>query len=310
MSSAQPKSKLPVILTLTAIAVIVAVTLTAWATREDSEPAAPRPEGEREFVAADIPELEVQEPAAPKEEPVVDEAQPVEEVIAEELPDEAVELAWEIEDLREQSGDQSLDELERQDKKQGSRRSTKKKKQKTLKPSVLVVVTNFDQADITVNGLTYPEYYEDPKDQGMLLPAGGPYTVVVTYGANTKTYTLSLRPYETRYLVVELSGFKGTVTPPPAKPTPTPSKPVVKEEEPKKEESSEEGRVTVYGKPRGDILLDGKDMGKKTPNTIEAPAGRHEVQVKYEDGEISEKKIVRIRKGSRIKLFFRQRKNK
>ena len=308
MSSAQPKSKLPVILTLTAVAAIVAVTLTVWATRDDSKPAAPQPEEEHTFVAADIPEPEVQEPTPSKEEPVAKE-QPAEEDVAEELPDETMELAWEIEDLREQSGDSSLEELERQDKKQGSKRS-KKKKQKTLKPAVLVVVTNFDQADITVNGLAYPEYYEDPKDNGMLLPAGGPYTVVVTYGANTKTYTLSLRPYETRYLVVELSGFKGAATPPPAKPTPAPAKPLVKEEEPKKEESSEEGRVTVYAKPRGDIMLDGKDMGKKTPNTIEAPAGRHEVQVKYEDGEISEKKIVRIRKGSRIKLFFRQRKNK
>ncbi len=68
--------------------------------------------------------------------------------------------------------------------------------------------------------------------------------------------------------------------------------------------------MTVYGKPRGSIMVDGSDKGKQTPNTVDVEQGRHETQVKYEDGEVSEKKIVRVRKGSRIKLFFRQRKKK
>ena len=99
---------------------------------------------------------------------------------------------------------------------------------------------------------------------------------------------------------------------PTARPIPLPGSPVAKptpkKEEPKEEKKEDEGsgKVTVYSKPRGDIMLDGKDAGKRTPNTIDAEEGRHEVQVRYESGEVSEPKIVRVRKGSRIKLFFRE----
>lgn len=181
-----------------------------------------------------------------------------------------------------------------------------KKKVRTLKPALLVLVTNFDKADITVNGLPYPEYYEEPEDEGMLLPAGGPYNVIVSYDGKSKVYDISLKPYEARYLVVELTGFKGGAAPAPARPAP--AKPAAKAEEPKEEQKEDEGsgKVTVYSKPRGDILLDGKEAGKRTPNTIDADEGRHEVQVRYESGETSEPKIVRVRKGSRIKLFFRE----
>lgn len=175
-----------------------------------------------------------------------------------------------------------------------------KRKARTLKPATLVIVTNFAVADATVNGLPYPEYNPPGEPEGMLLPAGGPYTVEVKYGDKSRVYTVALRAYETRYLLVELSGYSGTAKAAPAAPrTPPPVK--------KREEESGEGRVTVYSKPRGTIVIDGKDSGKKTPNTVETEVGRHEVQVRYEDGKLSEKKIVRTRKGSRIKLFFRQR---
>jgi hypothetical protein len=179
-------------------------------------------------------------------------------------------------------------------------------KQVTLKPAGLIVVTNFDKADVTVNGLAYPEYTEDG-EEGMTLPAGGPYAVRVTYDGKAKDYTLSLRPYETRYLIVELSGFKGTGAPAPA---PTPAKPEPEREKPQDEVSEDEtgGRVTVYSKPRGQIIVDGTDQSKRAPNTVDVEVGRHEVQVRYDDGEVSEKKVVRVRKGSRIKLFFRQKK--
>jgi hypothetical protein len=104
---------------------------------------------------------------------------------------------------------------------------------------------------------------------------------------------------------VELTGFQGGD-----------GKPVVAKPAPKKEEKKEEkeekakepGRVTVYSKPPGKIMVDGKGTGEKTPGTVEVANGRHEIQVEYESGEISEKKIVRVRDGSRIKLFFRERK--
>ena len=55
-------------------------------------------------------------------------------------------------------------------------------------------------------------------------------------------------------------------------------------------------------------MVDGNKTSEKTPGTVEVENGRHEVQVEYESGDISEKKIVRVREGSRIKLFFRERK--
>ena len=214
------------------------------------------------------------------------------------LSEEAVELGYKIEELQQQG--------------QGANPGKKKQKRKTLKPANLIVVANFDVTDVTVNGLPYPEYFEDDDKEGMVLPAGGPYDVKIVYAGKMKAHTLSFRPYETRYLVAEIPGYAG-VTPPPSTPPPVKARaPEPAQEEPNKEEVKEEneeaGRITIYAKPRGDILLDGKEIGQRTPNTIESPDGRHEVQVRYEDGEISEKKVVRVRKGSRIKLFFRQRK--
>ena len=74
---------------------------------------------------------------------------------------------------------------------------------KEYKAAVLHVVTNFEKADVTVNGLKYPEYIEPGEAEGMVLPAGGPYDVLVKFGENTKKYILNLRPHETRLLVVE-----------------------------------------------------------------------------------------------------------
>lgn len=188
----------------------------------------------------------------------------------------------------------------------------KKSKRVTLKPARLVIIANFEKTDITVNDKPYPEYVPLGEEPGMVLPAGGPYRVKVTYDGKTKLHILGLEPYEKRVMIVEIPGFKGGGASAPIAPSAKrdgPPKPKPK----KQDEVSEDetgGRVTVYGKPRGSIMVDGADQGKQTPNTVDVEQGRHEIQVKYEDGEISEKKIVRVRKGSRIKLFFRQRKKK
>jgi hypothetical protein len=83
-----------------------------------------------------------------------------------------------------------------------------------------------------------------------------------------------------------------------------------KEKKEEKKDDDKKGKITVYSKPPGTVLVDGTETGEKTPGSVELENGRHEVQVKYETGGISEKKIVRVRTGSRIKLFFRERKNK
>ena len=176
------------------------------------------------------------------------------------------------------------------------------------RPAVLQIVTNFDQADVTVNGLKYPEYYEPGKPEGMVLPAGGPYDIEVKFGDNTKNYVLYLRPEETRLLLVELSGYNSG-----SRPAPRPKKKAktAKKKKKKKDDNNGQdkpGKITVYSKPSGEVIVDGKNTGEKTPGSVELENGRHEVQVEYETGSVSEKKIVRVRTGSRIKLFFRERK--
>ncbi len=258
---------------------------------ESAESVAPEQET---FAPAEVAEAD-EAPVKPAPEPAPEEEVAEEEAFEGDLSEEDLEFAYAIEELRDEYPSKEAVE-------QGQGARGRKKKPRTLKPSVLVVVTNFDKAEVEVNSLPYPEYFEKPEDEGMLLPAGGPYDVSVAYGDKTKNYTLSLRPYETRYLVVELSGFRGGGAAP-ARPSPSPRADADAEEE--KEEQSG-GRITIYSKPRGQILIDGEDQGERTPNTVDTSEGRHEVQVKYEGGEVSEKKIVRVRKGSRIKLFFRQ----
>lgn len=184
--------------------------------------------------------------------------------------------------------------------------STQKRKQ--WKPAWLEVVTNFEKADVKVNGLPYREYDENGATDGMLLPAGGPHIVEVTYDGKTKTYRINLRPHETRLLMVELSGFQGGNGGPRVSAPQATRRPEPRQEEDEDEDNEGQGRVTVYSKPKGDILIDGNGTGERTPGTVEVEPGRHEVQVRFEGGEESEKKIIRVRKGSRIKLFFREKK--
>lgn len=186
----------------------------------------------------------------------------------------------------------------------GQSRTTSQKTPRELKSAVLQVVTNFEKADVTINGIPYPEYFDPGEPEGIVLPAGGPYDVRVTYSGKVKYYNIYLRPNETRLLFVELTGFQGGAPPPPSKASAAQERKV---EEPKREEGKEPGKVTVYAKPQGLIMVDGSKTSEKTPGTVEVENGRHEIQVEYEGGEISEKKIVRVRDGSKIKIFFRQR---
>lgn len=175
----------------------------------------------------------------------------------------------------------------------------------TWKSAVLQIVTNFEKAEVTVNGLPYPQYLAPGEPEGMTLPAGGPYDVRVTYDGKTKSYRVNLRPNETRLLMVELTGFQGGGNAPPPRKNPPKKEPEEKAEE--KGDEEEQGKVTVYSKPSGTIIIGGNKTGEKTPGTVDVENGRHEVQVEYDHGEMSEKKIIRVRQGSRIKLFFRAR---
>jgi hypothetical protein len=168
------------------------------------------------------------------------------------------------------------------------------------KPAVLEVVTNFAKADITVNGMPYPEYRQENEEPGMVLPAGGPHIVVVSYEGKKKTYRVTLRPYEHKVLMVELTGYKGGSV----SRSPSASDRNRNTNKPKEDG---EGRVTVYSKPKGQIHVNGNPRKTNTPGTISVPAGRHDIQVEFSEGEMSESKSIRIRDGSRIKLFFRKK---
>lgn len=185
------------------------------------------------------------------------------------------------------------------------------KKQPKLKPAVLIVVTDFDKVDVTVNGKPYPEFVPADGQRGVVLPAGGPHVVVAKSGDKSKVYEIGLGAYETRYIVIEPSVLGNGVIPPtpPAAPSVSVKANAAKNASPPEpiiDPNAEGAKVTVYSKPPGEIFVDDKPFGQKTPYTVDVDDGRHELQVRYENGAMSEKKIVRARKGSRIKLFFRQ----
>ena len=164
---------------------------------------------------------------------------------------------------------------------------------------------------VTVDGKPYPKRSE----YGLKVSAGKRHEVVVSLGEKKKTYAILVRPKEMRTLLVDLTGYQ---SPPSAAPAvsggavPTNFKPPAPAGADAKsdEEEEERGKLTVYSKPKGEVFVDGTPLGATTPMiNRELDLGRHEVQVRWENGEMSEVKTIRIRKGSKLKLFFRDRSN-
>ncbi len=174
------------------------------------------------------------------------------------------------------------------------------------KTGTLVVITNFEKATVTVNGVAYPAYTPAGEKEGMKLAARTTHNVFVSYAGNSKKYEITLNPGERRYLMIELTGYNGSVTagsyPAEPAPEPPPSEEAVEDDG----TNDQEGRVTVYAKPQGMILIDGSNTGQQTPGTVTTENGSRNIQVQYEDGQTSEEKVVRVRPGSNIRLFFRQ----
>ncbi|MEO1267164.1 MAG: PEGA domain-containing protein, partial [Myxococcota bacterium] len=159
----------------------------------------------------------------------------------------------------------------------------------------LEIHTNYG-ALVTVDGQPYPRR----SDYGMKLEANAKHDVLVKMGDKEKTYTVYLKPREKRILMVDITGYNTPPTPAPK--TSATAKPA-RTEKPPKEEQDEAGKLTVYSKPKGDVFVDGQALGASTPMiNRDLDVGRHEVQVKWEDGRMSEIKTIRIRKGSKLKL--------
>ncbi len=270
-----------------------------WAEAEPT-PREPEPPSDEE----NEPESEPDETSSPTAESDEEnrEDESVEE--AEEQPTEVAQQADDRESERSQEDgvdrpvDATRDELF-----PGQARNRQEREE--YKPAVLEIVTNFEKAEVTVNGLPYPEYVSGDDEDGMVLPAGGPYTVKVRYDGKEKVYRLSLDPYEVRVMMVELSGYEGGA--PTRSGSPRPNRRKNSRSGPSKDDQQGNGRVTVYSKPKGTVQVDGSARDQKTPGTIEVEAGQHDIQVQFDDGSTSESKTVRVREGSRIKLFFRKR---
>lgn len=174
------------------------------------------------------------------------------------------------------------------------------------KTGTLVVITNFEKATVTVNGVAYPAYTPAGEKEGMKLAARTKHNVFVSYAGNSKKYEITLNPGEHRYLMVELTGYSGSASAGSYPADPAPAPPPSAEPVENDGTSEEEGRVTVYAKPQGMILVDGRSTGQQTPGTVTTENGSRNIQVQYEDGQTSEEKVVRVRPGSNIRLFFRQ----
>ena len=175
----------------------------------------------------------------------------------------------------------------------------------------LIVITNFTRARVTVNGDSYPAYSDDGENRGIELPANQVHEVFVEFDDNERFYEVTLDPGEERLLMVELTGM-GDSPPRTERPERRSRSDERRRSRPQDRDdddddiADDEGRITVYSRPRGDIYVGDRNTGEQTPSTVDVDPGRHEVQVEYEGGEMSETKTVRVREGSRVKLFFRQ----
>lgn len=171
----------------------------------------------------------------------------------------------------------------------------------------IVVITNFTRADVTINGEPYHPYSDDGENRGMELPAHQVHEVFVEFDGNEKLYELDLRPGERRMLMVELTGMGQGQASSRDRPT-RPRRPRQRDTSDEEQEDidDDEGRITVYSRPRGEIYVGQESTGEQTPGTVDVEPGRHEVQVEYREDEMSETKTVRVREGSRVKLFFRE----
>lgn len=175
----------------------------------------------------------------------------------------------------------------------------------------LLVITNFDETEIEINGVSYPYEWIYGDMNGVLLPADRLLDIVVsTSPEQRRTFRIRLEPDEFRVLVVDIENLGSTAPAPTAEPRAVePSSPVTTGEE---EGSTEEiGYLGVSSSPRGIVHVDGASTDQRTPaRRIPLEPGRHEVTVFYDEEEVmSEVKYVLIRPGVNTNVFFRLRRD-
>lgn len=190
-----------------------------------------------------------------------------------------------------------------------ARKGKRKRRNANKGPKVgWIRIYTTDDASVTVDDKPYP--YR--KENGMMVSANERHNVKVKLGDKEKTYVIAVRPREMRTLMVGLDGYQAPGGGGKSTTKSTSYKAPTSNIKQKEEDGAESGKLTVYSKPKGEVFVDGEALGATTPMiNRELDLGRHEVQVKWDSGDMSEVKTIRIRKGSKLKLFFRDRnKNK
>lgn len=170
----------------------------------------------------------------------------------------------------------------------------------------LVVITNHENTEVSINNVSYPYAYIYDNNRGVLMPANTPFQLKVSVATDkTRHFRLNLREGETRVIVVDVENMGMAPTPAPERPA-TPDAPTPSETT---EEENSAGFLGVSSSPRGTVIINESNTGQRTPaRRIELEPGRHRIQVIYDDsGETSETKYVLIRAGTNTNVFFRQR---
>ncbi|TVQ97285.1 MAG: PEGA domain-containing protein [Deltaproteobacteria bacterium] len=179
----------------------------------------------------------------------------------------------------------------------------------------LIVITNFDGAEIRINNVSYPYEWIQGSIDGVLVPSDRWYEVVVAASENKRrTFRFRLDERETRILVVDIERMGDAPPRTPARAAParrvSPEAATTDGDEEEAEEPTI-GFLGVSSSPRGIVYVDGTSTGQRTPaRRLEAEPGRREVRVLYDgSGELSEPKYVLIRPGVNTNVFFRERRD-
>ena len=171
----------------------------------------------------------------------------------------------------------------------------------------LVVITNFESTEVQINNVSYPYEWVYGDRNGLLIPAGIPFELVVSASPEQRRrFRLNLRDGETRVVVVDIENMGQAPAQPQTRVT---TRPRAEQPAEEGEEEATVGYLGVSSSPRGIVYVDGESTGRRTPaRRIELEPGRYQVQVFYEEAEeMSEVKHVLIRAGTNNNVFFRRR---
>lgn len=169
----------------------------------------------------------------------------------------------------------------------------------------LIVITNFDNTEVEINGTSYPYEWIYDDMNGVLLPSERFYRVVVrTSPEQSRSFRFTIEDREVRLLVVDVENMGAAPSP---QASTRPSRADDDDEDEEEEDEDEIGYLGVSSSPRGIVHVDGESTGMRTPaRRIELEPGRHEVTVYYDEEEtMSEVKHVLIRQGVNTNVFFR-----